>query len=401
MKIFRLSIVLFAITVICSPGRPCTIFCAKDSKGHVWAGNNEDFNYFTFDTKIKIKPRTDSTLGYICFTYAHNVFPQGGVNEAGLFYDFNAIAASDIKDADKKVPFPGDNGYEMVLYMLEHCNTVPEVMELFDKYKMPWMNKAQMHLADKFGNMGIIVADSAWITTANYQVSTNYNLSHVNKDNIECWRYPIAEAVLNTSEPNFETFENICNSTSQRIIVSTIYSNVHNLNTGEMRLYYAWDYEIPYKTTVNELMEFGDTLFPIRDLFPNQYLVKAYYTLLAKDFQEALKELNEIEDSIVREDMLKLLALDLFFGSTKEHTDDDLVYQIIEASNHEELLYLISQKATSIANRKHAKKKLETINKAGISYMLFIWLAIVVFISLIIIKVIKRNKRQLTKKEMN
>ncbi len=287
MKSISLLFFLLAITLVWSPVWSCTIFCAKDSIGHVWAGNNEDYNYFTFDTKIKITPKTDSTLGYICFTYTHNVFPQGGVNEAGLFYDFNAIGASAIKDIDKKEPFPGKYGYEMILHMLANCKTVNEVMELFEKYKMPWMNKAQMNVADKFGNMGIIVADSAWITTNNYQVSTNYNLCHANNDNIKCWRFPIAESVLESSEPSFETFKKICDSTSQRKIYTTIYSNVHNLSTGEMRFYYGWDYKTPYETTMNELMKFGDTLMPIRDLFPNQALVKVYNTYLDKGFNTA------------------------------------------------------------------------------------------------------------------
>lgn len=397
MAKFKFLLLLFAVTIFPSNAWSCTIFCAKDSNEQVWAGNNEDYNYFTFDIKIKITPKTDSTFGFFYFTYTHNQFPQGGVNEAGLFFDFNAVEAYEKDNRKKNVPYPGRSD-AMMLYMLKHCKTVSEAIELYEKYETPWMDKGQLHVADKYGNMGIMVADSAWITTSNYQVSTNFILYQNDNDYKRCRRYPIAEGVLKTSEPNFETFKKICDLTSQRKVYTTIYSNVHNLNTGEMRLYYAWDYETPYKTTINELMEFGDTLFPIRDLFPNQNLVKAYYTYLGKDFTAALSVLNEIDDSLVREDMLKLLALDSFFGSTRDSTDDDLVHQIIEASNHEELLSLISQKATLKANRKHAKKKLKTIKKAGISDTFFIWLiGLGIVISLIIIKKKKNNKRQLNK----
>jgi penicillin V acylase-like amidase (Ntn superfamily) len=102
------------------------------------------------------------------FNYNNHNFPQGGVNEAGVFFDANMVEASDIKDADKKIYFPGETN-ELMLYALGHCKTVPEVLTLFDKYKIPELTNAQIHLADKAGNMGIITADSSWLTSGNFQ----------------------------------------------------------------------------------------------------------------------------------------------------------------------------------------------------------------------------------------
>ena len=90
-----------------SPSWSCTIFCAKDSKGHIWTGNNEDYDYFTFDTQIKITPKTDSTLGYFHFRYNDNLMPQGGVNESGLFFDFNSLKDYPIRKGANKIAFPG------------------------------------------------------------------------------------------------------------------------------------------------------------------------------------------------------------------------------------------------------------------------------------------------------
>ena len=72
----------------------CTIFCAKDSHGHVWAGNNEDA-HFSLGTKTNVVTKTDSTLGFIWYSYERTRYAQGGINEAGLFYDLNSVDPSD------------------------------------------------------------------------------------------------------------------------------------------------------------------------------------------------------------------------------------------------------------------------------------------------------------------
>ena len=53
-----------AVILVQSKCWSCTIFCAKDSHGHVWVGNNED-GVFSFGTKINISPKTESSLAYI------------------------------------------------------------------------------------------------------------------------------------------------------------------------------------------------------------------------------------------------------------------------------------------------------------------------------------------------
>ncbi len=97
----------------------------------------------------------------------------------------------------------------------------------------------------------------------------------------------------------------------------------------------------------------------------------------------------------MRKDILKLFLLDMLYGSTKERTSNELVHQIIDASNHKEILLILSKKANLKANRKYAKQKLKTIGKGGISNIFFIWLIVLgIAISLITIKK-NKNKRQL------
>lgn len=376
----------------------CTIFCARDQHGQVWAGNNEDFYYFDFTTWIRVRPKTDSTLSFLYFGYANTPFPQGGVNEAGLFYDGNAVEATPPKSEDNKIPFPENGEHAMLLFILGHCKTVPEAIELFRRYETPWMASAQINLADRQGNMGIVTADSAWLTAGNFQVSTNYNLAHDDEDYKRCWRYPIAHSMLSSSEPDFELMTKICDSTSQRKGAITIYSNVHNLTTGEMWLYYSWDYENPYKTTFDEIVALGDTVVFFRDLFAHQTVAQAYDAFAKNGFDAALTILNTITNREVREEKLKLLSLGALFnfdsfiesGKIKISNDENLVREIITASNSEEILSLIARQDISKLNKQLVDQKLATVNGTGFRNLLLVGL--VLGATVLSLMVLLRNK---------
>ena len=131
-----------------------------------------------------------------------------------------------------------------------------------------------------------------WITQANYQISTNYNLCHPNKDNVNCWRYPIAERILNSREISLETFREICDSTSQK--KWTNYSNIQNLNTGDIWLYYAMNFSRPYKTNLKELLKKGNSSFYMYELFKDDPLVKEILQTKQTENQASLFSLVSI-----------------------------------------------------------------------------------------------------------
>lgn len=291
-SINRLLFIALAFTAGVIQTQACTIFCAKDKSGQVWAGNNEDA-LFNFKSFVSIVARTDSTLGYFCFTNSDrsDEFIQGGMNEAGLFYDGNSVPFTKYKDFEKLKPFPGSER-SMMEYILRKCKTVPEVLALFKIYRLPGTERSQMHFADKYGNLGIVNADSMWLTNGNYQISTNFNLCHANKDNIKCWRFPIAESLLKTREIGYETFKTICDSTSQKKVAATIYSNIHNLNTGDIWFFYGMNYKDPYKTNISTLLAQGTRSFYLHELFSNSALVLTYKAYQSSGSSVAIEKLN-------------------------------------------------------------------------------------------------------------
>ena len=335
----------------------CTIFSGKDKKGQVWAGNNEDF-YFTFKSYINVVKTTDSTFGYIYFTHFQPYINiQGGTNEAGLFFDFNAIRPSEYKGFDKKKDFPGGPD-EMLRFILKKCKTVQEVLDLFKIYRAPYLETAQMHIADKYGNLGIIVPDSMWITKSPYQISTNYNLCHPDKDGKVCWRFPIADRILKTQGPGLESFREICDSTSQRNKISTIYSNIHNLTTGDIWFYYGLDYKTAFKTNIKDLLKRGNTSFLMHELFLKEPLVSIYKTYQDHGIIKSLKQMESYKLSEKRkEEILKLLTsglillnhdfnsypfLERLIRSTKEQ---DTITQIINSTS----LFCMGNKKEALA----------------------------------------------------
>ena len=291
----------------------CTIFSAKAKDGHVWAGNNEDY-YLTFRSYLNVVTKTDTSFGYIYFSWWGRAgTPQGGVNEAGLFFDWNALLPGKTiyKDFDKKKDFPGGS-VALNHYFMRKCKTVQEVFDIYMQYRDPDLESSQLHLADKYGNLGIIVADSMWITKSNYQVSTNYNVCHPDKDGMICWRFPIAESILRSNEPGLEIFREICDSTSRKTGPCTSYSNIHDLTTGVIWFYFGMDYKKSYKTSINDLLEQGDTSFPFYRLFENEPLVKVYKTYQSEGVKKSLKQLNGYDLPLMRKnEILRLLSLEL------------------------------------------------------------------------------------------
>jgi len=297
MKYKKVLLLLIFSIGIYQTAYTCTIFCGRDANGHVWAGNNED-GTFNFKTYLNVFPKTvDTKYGYYTLSYnspenGANANAEGGMNEAGLFWDFNALDASGkqypIKDLEKKKSFPkGD--HEIYKHIMGNFDRVEEVVAFFEEY---WFdvgfNTVQMHLADKYGGFAMIgPSGSRILKNEKYQVSTNFSIC-ANDETYGCWRYPIAVEKLEKGPIGLETFRAICESTAQGNHVTTIYSNIQNLNTGEIWFYYALDYKNPYRTTIAKLLSKGRKSYHIPSLFKYNPLHRLIHKLEENGGKEAL-----------------------------------------------------------------------------------------------------------------
>nr|WP_294859064.1 carcinine hydrolase/isopenicillin-N N-acyltransferase family protein [uncultured Fluviicola sp.] len=374
MKQIRISLLLSTLLFITN-GFTCTIFSAKDKKGQVWVGNNED-NLFTFKSLINIVPPKTNCFGYVYLTYNNSSQGmQGGFNEAGLFFDFNGVPDTERKvESTTKEHFPGGNR-KMFEYIMEHLTTVQEVIDLYKKYEVWGIEHAQLHLADRYGDLGIIVADSMWITSNNHLVSTNYNVCHADHDGDECFRMPIAERLLKNNEPSFDLLTQICDSTHQFYPsgVGTIYSNIHNLTTGEVWFYFGSDFKTAHKTTVQELLKLGSTSMYVCDLFIEQPLVKAHIAAKNKENKRAIQIIYSIKDSTERFEKMRLLVtglldMDADFDSYPifEHYLKSITWEAKDFWVNAVALYCRGQKEKALESVTEGLKKYPTDEGLGL-----------------------------------
>ena len=300
MKRFWITATVLAV-LAASIALPCTIISRKTKDNVVWAGNNEDF-YFDFKTYLNGLPREGDLLGAVSFTYGSpESFIQGGFNEAGLFFDFNALPAipeSDWKDWGKRKKFPAGE-QSLVEHILRRCSTVQDVINLTKEYDM-LLTRAQIHLADKEGNLAVINESGIRISKIPYQVSTNFNIFTKGPadGDAPCWRYPIADKMFREREVSQETIRDILDATQQPRFVGTIYSNVINLTTGDAYNYFAGDFKNAYHFNVKDLIKKGKKSYLWRSLFPDAPVVRIWEAYLAQGSEAAVELFQKLQNSI-------------------------------------------------------------------------------------------------------
>ncbi|SFQ80394.1 hypothetical protein [Hymenobacter arizonensis] len=290
----------------------CTIVSGTDRKGQTWAMNNEDFLH-TSSTCVNVFPAKEkNTLGYITFTYGSpESSVQGGANAAGLFFDINALPPpQQYKLSTGKKPFPHGN---MLEYMLQHCQSVPEFLALWETYYLPDLGD-QIHVADKYGNLAVIAPDT--IVRATQQLtSTNFNVCDTGPQKQRCWRYPIAQQVLSTGGISHANLVKLADATSWREFTTTVYTNIHNLSTGDIWFYLAEDFQTPWRTNIQTLLKGGKRSILLTSQFPQNAGVRLTQVLTNHGTAKAVSAFLQAGrfSEAQKESMLRLTFLHQFY----------------------------------------------------------------------------------------
>jgi len=329
----RTTLLLLVLLLLKNSASACTIVSGTDRKGQTWAMNNEDF-FHTASNYVNVFPAKDkNTLGYITLTYGSpESSMQGGVNEAGVFFDINALPPPQTyKLRAGKKPFPHGN---MLEYMLQHCKTVPQFLALWDTYYLPDMGNVQIHIADKYGNLAVIAPDT--ILRATRQLtSTNFNVCASGPAKQSCWRYPIAQQVLAKEGISQASLVRIAAATSQREFTTSVYTNIHNLSTGEIWFYLAEEYQTPWHTSVSALLKHGQRHLLLARQFPQNASQRLARVLNTQGTPEAVSRfLQEGQFSArEKESQLRMAFLDNFYIE-KDFAKATLLFPLWEQYMH-------------------------------------------------------------------
>lgn len=237
----------------------------------VLVGNNEDYKIPY--TRVWFVPAENGLYGRVYFGY-DNWSPQGSMNDQGLFFDGFMTKKQRIKLSKGKPKFPGP----MIDTMMAKCANVEDVLDMFSKYNLDWMEKAQIFVVDKSGASAIFEGDEVIRKNVSYQVVTNFRQSKIPKNQRPCsWptygcsRYKKTEKMLlEIDRPTVAQFRDILKAThrsSHNIISTTQYSNIYDLSNGVVYLYYLHDFENEIVFKLSQELKKGRHYFDIPSLF--------------------------------------------------------------------------------------------------------------------------------------
>jgi tetratricopeptide (TPR) repeat protein len=247
----------------------CTIVTISKN-GEIWAGNNEDF--LEPRTKIWFFPATKDKYGRVYVGFDRYLMPyQGGMNEAGLFLDMNAVNPTGWQPDPNKPIFNGC----IIDHMLSFCATVEEVVDFFRHNNVP-LDNVRVPVADANGHSVIIewAHDEIQFVykQGDYQISTNYVQSNYARlEDYPCQRYKIADKILkNADQADVNIVRAVLSATHFEFLAQTLYSNICDLKRKRIYLYHFHNFEEVVVFNLNEELKKGEAAYPIPSLFSTQ-----------------------------------------------------------------------------------------------------------------------------------
>lgn len=261
----------------------CSVFMPANE--HIaLGGNNEDWrNPFT---KLWFIPAGKDAFGqmYVGFD---NYYPQGGMNDQGLFFDGLAVAPS-IVPPETDLPDIADDVLSVVM---ASCADVQCVVDYFEAHDRTLLVGAQLFFGDAGGDAVIIEPVEMIRKSGPYLVSTNFYQSATPPGEEPCDRYKTAQAMLGAANGDYsvELFRQILDATHQEGDYPTQYSNIYDLRAGLMYLYLFHDFDQVVEINLADELALGVHEYDIAELFEESFEAKSFRDVRERDYQAFLK----------------------------------------------------------------------------------------------------------------
>jgi len=259
--LFRFGSLFLFFILLALKTDSCTIFYIE-KEGIIYAGNNEDWKDNA--TMMFFYPSAQKKNGWIKFGWASG-FPQGGMNEKGLFWDATsgphlAMPHSESTKTILQVP--------IMKKVIEECATIEEAKIVFGDFYCEDQYKAQYLLGDSTGHSMIVEGDNIIDKNEDYQVLTNFYQSHPELGGHPCWRYNKAcELLQEIDMPIPYDIGYVLSSTHQEGEYPTQYSNIYDLNNQRIYMFHFHNYDEFIDINLKEELQNGYRSFYISDLF--------------------------------------------------------------------------------------------------------------------------------------
>lgn len=234
------------------------LYFMDEATGNIYVANHEDY-WYDVNAFIQIEPSSKNELARLW--YGWDKFAQGGINEAGLFFDGAVTPDQEIDEAFQN---PNSNLGDDIL---KSCTNVKEALALLDKRNIGLKN-AHMMFGDSSGNAVVIewIGEHKIITPIenNHLSMTNFLLSDTTKGNYPCYRYnSIEERIEKLQQQDSVSLLELGNAlgsaaqTPQEIedgkIGGTLYSTFINITEMKFYLSYQLDNSKVTQLDLNEV----------------------------------------------------------------------------------------------------------------------------------------------------
>ena len=281
MKTILCAGLICGLLLFSGPGQACTGLAAVDGE-RVLVGNNED--WVNPRSKIWFIQPINGRYGCVFFGF-DNLWPQGGMNQKGLFFDAFALKDHEVTGQEGKPRFKG----QLVKELLTTCATVEEALVMADKYSLDFMASYQIFLADASGDAAIVEGDAVVRKKGPYQVVTNFRQSKTAPSEISCPRYRIASDILAGSrEINLATVRRVLAATHQEGYGATLYSNIYDLKARRVHVYHFHNFDEEVVIDLDEELRKKTGVLDLPELFSPNYAYQVFserYTGLKKEYR--------------------------------------------------------------------------------------------------------------------
>lgn len=292
---------------------PCTAFLALGEDG-VLFGNNEDF--WNPATRMWFVPAAEGGYGAVYFGF-DNLFPQGGMNEAGLAFDGFATRPKPVTETAEKESFDGN----LVLKVMTECATVAEVLKVYQRYDLSRMERFMLMFADATGDSVIIEGDEFIRKSGGFQVVTNFYQSedptgkNAYGEGKACSRFEAANRMLGGAKRvNISDAREILDEVHIDGESNTLYSNIYDLDDRLVYVYHFHDFENEVVIDLSEELKKGPHVVDLPSLFPRNSAREAFVAEQEQAMERRRQERGSVD--------LTIDALERFAGTYRSSFGD-------------------------------------------------------------------------------
>jgi len=178
--------------------------------------------------------------------------------------------------------------------MMSRSASVQDVIDIASRWNRPAGEYAQDMFGDRFGDSVIIDGDTVLRKRGSFQIATNFRLAvHPNPP----WpegeeRYGVvAEMLSQVDHFSVDLFRQALDVSHQEGYSPTLYSQVYELNTGTIHLYLYHDFEHEVVLHLDEELDKGPHIIPLRSLFPWNSVMNLWADQQINDWQATYEEM--------------------------------------------------------------------------------------------------------------